>query len=132
MDPARLDAIPTLAALDGRAREELAAAMREVTFDAGDTVATERDFAYELFAIEDGEAEVRKNGELLRTLGAGDVFGEIALLASGRRTATVTATTPMRLLTLFTRDLQRLERRTPEVAEALRAVMRERMPPESA
>jgi CRP-like cAMP-binding protein len=132
MDPARLDAIPTFAALDEDVRGRLASVMKEVSVEAGATLATEREFAYEMFAIEEGEAEVRKDGDLLRSLRAGDVFGEIALLASGRRTATVTATTPMRLLTLFTRDLQRLERRTPEVAEALRAVMRERMPRESA
>ncbi len=123
MDPARLDAIPPFAALDEPAREALAVAMREVTVGAGETLATEGDFAWELFAIEEGDAEVRKDGEVLRTLGSGDVFGEIALLASGRRTATVVSTTPMRLLTLFTRDLQRMERRTPDVARALRAVM---------
>ena len=128
MDPARLDAIPTFAALDEGVRGRLAAVMEEMSVEAGATLASERDFAYELFAIEDGEAEVRRDGELLRTLGAGDVFGEIALLASGRRTASVVATTPMRLLTLFTRDLQRIERQSPEVAQALRAVMHERVP----
>ena len=128
MDPARLDAIPTFAALDEGGRGQLASVMQEVSVEAGATLATERDFAYEMFAIEDGEADVRNDGDLLRSLGAGDVFGEIALLASGRRTATVVATTPMRLLTLFTRDLQRIERRSPEVAEALRAVMHERVP----
>lgn len=126
MDPARLAAVPAFAALDDGAREQLAAVMRESSVEAGAALATERDFAYELFVIEDGEAEVRKDGEVLRSLGAGDVFGEIALLASGRRTATVVATTPMRLLTLFTRDLQRIERRAPAVAQALRAVMQER------
>ena len=128
MNPARLDAIPTFAALDEGVRGQLASVMREVSVEAGATLATERDFAYEMFAIEDGEADVRKDGDLLRSLGAGDVFGEIALHASGRRTATVVATTPMRLLTLFTRDLQRIERQSPEAAVALRAVMRERVP----
>ena len=126
MDPARLAAVPAFTDLDDGARAQLAAVMRESAVEAGATLATERDFAYELFVIEDGEAEVRKDGELLRSLGPGDVFGEIALLASGRRTASVVATSPMRLLTLFTRDLQRIERTAPEVAQALRGVMRER------
>ena len=43
-------------------------------------------------------------------------------------TTAVVAATPMRLLTLFTRDLQRIERQSPEVAQALRAVMHERVP----
>ena len=128
MDPARLDAIPTFAALDEDVRVRLASVMKEVSVEAGATLATEREFAYEMFAIEEGEAEVRKDGDLLRSLRAGDVFGEIALLASGRRTATVVAATPVRLLTLFTRDLQRIERQSPEVAQALRAVMHERVP----
>jgi CRP-like cAMP-binding protein len=50
---------------------------------------------YELFVIESGEAEVRKRGEVIRTLGPGDAFGEIGLLATGTRTASIVATTPM-------------------------------------
>ena len=126
MDPARLDAIPAFAGLDSGAREQLAAAMREITVEAGATLAKEGDFAYELFAIEEGDAEVRKDGKLLRTLGTGDVFGEIALLVSGRRTATVVATSPMRLLGVFTREFRQIERRAPDAAQALRAVMQQR------
>jgi CRP-like cAMP-binding protein len=55
------------------------------------------------------------------------VFGEIALVASGRRTASVVATSPMRLITLFKRDLWQLEARAPDVATALRATMEERI-----
>jgi CRP-like cAMP-binding protein len=56
----------------------------------------------------------------LRTLRRGDVFGEIAVLVSGRRTATVVATSPMCLITFFNRDVWRLEEELPEVAAALR------------
>ena len=125
MDPAPLDAMPTFAALDEGVRGALGSVLHETSVEAGATLATERDFAYEMFAIEEGKAEVRKDGDLLRSLRAGDVFGEIALLASGRRTTSVVAMTPMRMLTLFTRDLPR---RSPEVGVALRAVMRERVP----
>ena len=63
----------------------------------------------------------------VRTLGPGDVFGKIAVLTSGRRTATVVAASPMRLLVLFKRDAWALERRSPALAERLRALIAERL-----
>lgn len=55
------------------------------------------------------------------------MFGEIALLQAGRRTASVVATSPMRLLTLFKPDLWRIERDLPDVATALRATAAARL-----
>jgi CRP-like cAMP-binding protein len=72
---------------------------------------------------------VLRDGTTIATLGRGDVFGEIALLSSGRRTASVVATSPMRLITLFKRDLWALEEQSPELAEALRATIRKRLAP---
>ncbi|HKV69393.1 MAG TPA: cyclic nucleotide-binding domain-containing protein [Gaiellales bacterium] len=60
------------------------------------------------------------------TLGPGDVFGEIAVIASGGRTATVVATSPMRLIALLKPDVWALERRSPATAEGLRALVAER------
>ena len=56
-----------------------------------------------------------------------EVFGEIAILSSGRRTASVVASTPMRLITLFKRDLWLLEEHAPRVGAALRETARERL-----
>jgi CPA1 family monovalent cation:H+ antiporter len=56
----------------------------------------------------------------VRQLGRGDVFGEIAVLSSGRRTATVTSTSPMRLVSLFKRDLWRFADANPGFDDALR------------
>ena len=67
--------------------------------------ATEGEFGHALFAIESGTAEVSADGETRATLGPGDVFGEIAVMASGRRTASVVATSPMRLVAFFKRDV---------------------------
>jgi CRP-like cAMP-binding protein len=66
-------------------RSEIAACMRDVTVEAGTTLASEGDNAYELFVIEAGDADVHKGGEVVRKLGPGDVFGEIGLLATGTR-----------------------------------------------
>ena len=73
-----------------------------------------------MFAILEGTAEVSRDGKPVRTLGAGDVFGEIAILSGGRRTATVVATSPMKLITIMNRDVWHLEENDARVGAALR------------
>ena len=123
MDSSRLASMAFFAELDPSDLELIAARASEVDAVEGDALATEGDFGYALYAIESGTAEVSSDGKLLRVLGPGDVFGEIAVLASGRRTATVAATSPMHLITLFKRDVWALERECPGVAERLRALI---------
>jgi CRP-like cAMP-binding protein len=127
MDPARLKDLPLFAELDDAERAEVAACARERTVDAGTTLATEGEHAYELFVIESGEADVHKGGEVIRSLGPGDAFGEIGLLATGTRTASIVATTPMKLVAIFSREFKQLEARMPQITESLRASMRERV-----
>ena len=127
MDPDRVKALPLFANLDDAERADVAACARELAVTAGTTLTTEGEHAYELFVIERGEAEVRKGGEVIRPLGPGDAFGEIGLLATGTRTATIVATTPMRLVAIFSREFKQLEARMPQIAEDLRASMRERV-----
>jgi CRP/FNR family cyclic AMP-dependent transcriptional regulator len=127
MDPERLKGLPLFAELDDAERAEVAACARELTVEAGTALTTEGDNAYELFVIESGEAEVHKGGELIRSLGPGDAFGEIGLLATGTRTATITATTPMKLVAIFSREFKQIEASMPKIARELRASMRERV-----
>ncbi|MGZ4292360.1 MAG: cyclic nucleotide-binding domain-containing protein [Gaiellaceae bacterium] len=123
MEATRLAAIPLFAGLAGAELEALAWATSEVTAAAGDVVVTEGDFGHALYAIESGTAEARRDGTSLRDLGPGDVFGEIAVVAAGRRTASVVATSPLRLLAIFKRDVWALERHSPEAAERLRSLI---------
>jgi CRP-like cAMP-binding protein len=127
MDAARLERIPLFADLDNEERAEVAARVHEVTVEADHTLALQGDHAYELFVIEDGEAEVRREGEAIATLREGDVFGEIGVLVTGTRRATVVATTPMRLVAMFARDFKQVERQMPVIADRLREIMRERV-----
>jgi CRP/FNR family transcriptional regulator, cyclic AMP receptor protein len=127
MGSARLEQIPLFADLSAEERAEVAECMRDVTVDPGTSLVTQGDNAYELFVIESGDAEVRMDDKVVRTLGAGDAFGEIGLLATGTRTASVVATSPMRLVVMFSRDFTRLERRLPGLAQALRKKMAERV-----
>jgi CPA1 family monovalent cation:H+ antiporter len=123
VEPSRLAGIPLFAGLAETELATIAAAASEVEVAEGQLVATEGDFGHALYAIESGTAEVRSEGALLRTLGPGNPFGEIAVIASGRRTASVVTTSPMRLIALFKRDVWALERQTPELAKRLRAVL---------
>jgi CRP-like cAMP-binding protein len=127
MDTARLAQISLFAGLNEDERAEIAACMREVTVDAGTALATEGDNAYELFVIEAGDADVQKGGEVVRKLGPGDVFGEIGVLATGKRTASVVATSQMQLAAMFSREYKQLEARMPELAKALRETMAKRV-----
>ena len=126
MDAERLSAIPFFAALSDGDRAAVAEVAFEVEAAEGEALATEGDFGYALYAIESGSADVSADGTHVRTLGPGDVFGEIAVIASGRRTATVVASEPTRLIALFKRDVWALEQRNPDAAASLRALVAER------
>ena len=127
IDSARLEGIPLFAGLDDEQRAEVAARVNEVQLESGDTLAVQGENAYELFVIEEGEAEVRRDGEPIATLRQGDVCGEIGVLVTGTRRATVVATTPMRLVAMFSRDFRHVERRVPALAPRLREIMRDRV-----
>jgi cAMP-dependent protein kinase regulator len=126
VDSAELDEIPLFADLSEQERAEIAASLRDLTVEPGTTLAAEGDNAFEWFVIASGQAEVRRNGEVVRSLGPGDVLGEIGLLATGTRTASVVAASPMRLGAMFMREFNQLERRMPGLARALRETMAER------
>ena len=128
VEQSRITAFAPFADLPAAELDELASAMGEVEVDAGAPIVTHGDFGYVLYAIEEGEADVQVDGaEAPRTLGPGDLFGEIALLVTGRRTATVVASTPMRLLSLFDSDFQRVRSRVPELERSLRRLGGERL-----
>ncbi len=127
MDAARLETLPLFAGLDEAQRAAVAESVREVTIPAGERLATQGEFAYDFFVIEQGRAEIRRGGDLVATVGEGDVVGEIGLLLTGTRTASIVATQPMTVVAMFTREFKRLEKQVPELAERLRATVRERM-----
>ncbi len=127
MDASRLKSIPLFADLSDHERGQVARWADEVQVPEGKHLADQGEFAYEFFVIEEGSAVVTRNGERLKDLGAGDFFGEIALLETDRRTATVTASSPMRLIVMHARDFREMASEMPHVAEKIRAAIRERM-----
>jgi CRP/FNR family transcriptional regulator, cyclic AMP receptor protein len=90
-----LKKVPLFAGLDKRELEQIASTMRERRFSAGATVTEEGAGGAGFFVVEQGQAEVLVEGETRGTIGAGDYFGEIALLTGSDRTATIKATSDM-------------------------------------
>ena len=88
--------VPLFADLDNRELKEIAESMKERTFRGGDTVTEEGKGGVGFFVIDDGTAKVSVGGQDVRTLGAGDYFGEIGLIADVDRTATITAESELR------------------------------------
>jgi CRP/FNR family transcriptional regulator, cyclic AMP receptor protein len=127
VDAAGIQAITVFADLDEQQRDCVATACRELDVEAGTTLAEEGEFGYAMFAVTDGTAEIFKDGTRIRTLGPGDVFGEIAVFYGGVRTATVVAKTPMKLVMIFNGELHRLNRDAPGAAEKLRATVADRL-----
>jgi CRP/FNR family cyclic AMP-dependent transcriptional regulator len=129
LDPNRLKSIPLFQDVDDEEVAQIAPFAEEEQVDEGTYLVREGDFSYEFMAIEEGEAEVLRDGQHVADLGPGDFFGEIGLLEKDRRTATVVAKTPMRLVTLTGWDLKRMEKTMPEAVDKVRAVIEERRPP---
>lgn len=108
VNPDVLKDITVFSSVDDAYLRDLASFARETSVPEGATIINQGDFSYDLVAIVEGEAEVSRDGQSVATLGAGDSFGEIGVLDHTRRTATVTAKTPMRLACWTSWDVKRL------------------------
>jgi CRP-like cAMP-binding protein len=127
VDTGRIGSFILFADLPAAEVAELAAAMRAVEVDAGAEVVSLDNYGTAIYVIEQGEADVLTDGgEAPQALGPCDTFGEIALLLTGQRTATVVARTPMRLLSLSGQDFERIRPRVPELERSLRRLGLER------
>jgi CRP-like cAMP-binding protein len=123
MDADVLRTIPMFAEMDEEHLRRIAAFATTDTASTGTVLLREGDFSTELIAIEEGTADVMHGGRRLAVLGPGEVFGEMGVLEKERRTATVVATSRMRLIRLTDWDVKRL---SPETRARLREVMDER------
>jgi CRP-like cAMP-binding protein len=119
MDQARLQAVPFFSSLSKQDLATVAQQTDEVDVPAGRVLAREGDFGAEFFVIDSGTAEVTRGGERLAELGAGDFFGEMALLGEERRNATVTATSPMTLIVMTRANFRALDRTAPQIHETV-------------
>jgi CRP/FNR family transcriptional regulator, cyclic AMP receptor protein len=126
LDENRVKTVPLFAGLNRKECRALAPRADEVDLKEGKTLVREGEWAYEFFAIEEGTVEVRRGDQLLAELGPGDFFGEMGLMADTRRNATVTATSPVKVVVMTAQAFRQTAREHPEVADKLRTAIEER------
>jgi CRP/FNR family cyclic AMP-dependent transcriptional regulator len=126
MDAERLKSIGIFSGLDDESREAISKLAAEVSVPEGKELVREGDYSYDLIAIEEGTAKVHHEDETIAELGPGDVVGEMGVLERQQRNASVTATSPMMLVTLTGWDVRKLRKQAPQAVEALENVVRER------
>src|SRR5918911_4275961 len=126
-EPEELRQEPLFASLSEDALRELAVWINEVRVSSGKHLVDEGDYAYHLFVIKDGKAQVLRDGQEVAELGPGEFFGEMGVLGEkGRRSATVVAKTQMQLLTLASYDVDRMKKSAPELIDTLTKAIDER------
>ena len=116
LSPQQLAQVPLFAGLKERNLKMLAQSLKERSFDQGATIAAEGKSGVGFFVIAEGEATVTVDGKERATLRAGDHFGELALIDDGSRTATVTATTPLRCYAMTSWEFRPLVQENTTVA----------------
>lgn len=126
----KVEALGRTPLFEGLSKKELAtlaAATDDLKVEAGTILCREGRTGHEFFVIVDGEADVTKGGKRLATRSGGDFVGEIALLTTKKRTATVTATTPLRCFVLTQSAFQRVLEENPSVQIKVLKALAERI-----
>ena len=129
MNQARLKDVPFFSKLNKQELELIARQADELDVPADKVLARQGDLGDEFFIIEDGEAEVTRDGEHVAELGPGDFFGEMALVEADRRNATVTAKTAMNVIVMTRASFRAIDRTMPDVHKSVQeAIERRRVP----
>jgi CRP-like cAMP-binding protein len=126
-----IKAVPLFARCTKKELAEVAKLADEIDFGPGKDLTREGSTGREFFVLLEGEAEVRRKGRKVRTLGPGDFFGEIALIARSPRTATVTSTTNVELLVITAQSFRTLLDHQPQIAAKVLAALAERLAPQA-
>jgi len=112
---AAMERVPLFARCSRKDLAKIAALADEIDIPAGKVLAREGERGREFFVLLEGSAQVNRDGRDVAALGTGDFFGEIALVTDKARVATVTATSPTRVLVITDRAFRELLRNSPEI-----------------
>ena len=124
-----LKRVPLFADCSRGELEQIAQLADEIDLAEGKELTRLGESGREFFVLLEGEADVTQDGRSINTLGAGDFFGEIALVEDTPRTATVTATTPVRVLVITDRAFRKLLGEQPELQRKVLVALAERVKP---
>ena len=119
--------IPLFRHCTARELGEIAAIADELDLKEGTELTKEGKAGREFFAIVEGEADVLMGGKWINSVRQGDFLGEIALITGRPRTATVKATSPVRVLVITARDFRRLLENSPEIQRKVLLSLAERL-----
>jgi CRP-like cAMP-binding protein len=114
-----------------RELEQIAQIADEIDLREGKEMTRQGERGREFFVLLEGAADVTKDGRRINELGSGDFFGEIALVSDTPRTATVTATSPVRALVITERSFQRLLKDQPDIQSKVLAALAARLAPDT-
>ncbi|MGH2953876.1 MAG: cyclic nucleotide-binding domain-containing protein [Solirubrobacterales bacterium] len=126
MDPSELKGIPLFADVPDDKLTKVATFATLESFVEGQEIIREGGYSNDFYAIDEGTVKVERGGEHLADLGPGDVFGEQGLLEQSERTATVTATSAVRVIKIEHWELSRMRKALPDLVEQLRKKVEER------
>jgi CRP-like cAMP-binding protein len=122
-----LKGVPLFAGCSKAELQRVASLADELDLAEGATLIREGERGREFIVVVDGTVRVTRKGKKVRDLGAGDFIGEIALVSDVPRTATVTATSPVRLLVVTDRAFRALIEQTPSIATKVLQSLGERL-----
>jgi CRP-like cAMP-binding protein len=123
--------VPLFSHLSRKQLAQVAKVADEIDLREGKEMTREGAPGREFFVILEGSADVRKRGRKINSLKPGDFFGEIALVTSVPRTATVAATSPVRALVVTDREFRHLLEESPDIKTRVMQAMAARLAPET-
>lgn len=121
--------VPLFSLCSKKELEQVASIADEIDLPAGKVLMREGDRGREFFVLVEGTVDVHKGTDKVNAMGAGDFFGEIALVSDTPRTATVTTTTKSRALVVTQQGFRSLMRRQPGIQTKVLAALAERVAP---
>jgi CRP/FNR family transcriptional regulator, cyclic AMP receptor protein len=123
-----ISGVPLFAQCSKGELQEIAAIADEIDIAEGKELTTEGSPGREFFVIIEGTASVAQDGDQINNLGPGDFFGEVALVKDTPRTATVTATSPVRALVITRQNFKRLIEQQPDIERTVLKALVDRSP----
>jgi CRP/FNR family transcriptional regulator, cyclic AMP receptor protein len=126
MDETSLRAVPLFESLSGDERRMVAQHADEIDVPEGTELVRQGEFAYEFFVLEDGTADVVRDGERVAELGPGDFLGEMGIVSKAVRNATVVTTSPARAIVMTEQAFRSMRGLNAPVADRITAAVEER------